>query len=157
MVRKFGENDRELVRLALEQCLAIKLKRPGRRRKVMTDEAGNVYWIMGYGDWHGIERDMINTLEPDHDALLVIARRTKQAIRVFTGPLQPILQNLERLTIVQSGQLQFDLDDACGKLVIKQIPQATLDLLTEFNRKADVPGVVPAEFQTQTLPGPARP
>lgn len=132
MARKFGENDRELVRLALEQCLAIKLKRPGRRRKVMTDEAGRVYWIMGYGDWHGIGPDMIDTLGSDHDTLLVIARRTKETIRVFAGPLRPLLQKVEQLPVAQSGQVQFHLDDACGKLVVKEVPEATLDLLTEF-------------------------
>lgn len=129
---KFGEYDRELVRLALEQCLEIKLKRPGRRRKVMMDEAGRVYWIMGYGDWHGIEQDMIDDLEPDHDALLVIARRAGETVKVFAGPLRPLLQKLEQLTVSQSGQLQFDLDDTCGKLVVKQVPEATLNLLTEF-------------------------
>ncbi len=132
MVRKFGENDRERVRLALEQFLGIKLTRPGRRRKVMVDEAGRVYWIMGYGDWHGIEPDMIDDLAPAHDALLVIARRMKRTIRLFAGPLRPILQNLEQLTVAESGQLQFNLKDTGGKLIVKEVPQATLDLLTEF-------------------------
>jgi hypothetical protein len=99
----------------------------------MTDEAGRIYWIMGYGDWHGIEPDMIDALEPDHNALLVIARRAKQTIKVFAGPLRPLLQKLGQLAIAESGQLQFDLDDARGKLVVKQVPEATLDLLTEFN------------------------
>jgi len=133
MARKFGENDRELVRLALEQRLAINLHRPGPRRKVMMDEAGRVYWIMGYGDWHGIEPDMIDALDPDHDALLVIARRAKQTIKVFAGPLRPLLQKLEQLAVAQSGQLQFDLDERDGKLVVKQVSEATLDLLIEFN------------------------
>lgn len=132
MVRKFGENDREIVRLALEKRLETKLSRPGPRRKVMMDEAGRVYWIIGYGDWHGIEPDMIDALEPDHDALLVVARRAKQTIRVFAGPLRPLLQKVGQLTVAQSGQLQFDLDERGGQLVVKQVPEVTLDLLTEF-------------------------
>jgi len=70
----------------------------------MTDEVGRVYWIMGYGDWHGIEPDMIDALRRDHDALLVIARRTKQTIRVFAGPLRPLLHKSENLPVAKSGR-----------------------------------------------------
>jgi hypothetical protein len=145
-IQKFGEGDRELLRSAVERCLGVRLTRTsGSRRKVLTDQAGNTYWLMGYGLWHGIAPDMVRDLAPDREHGLVVARRAGNKVRAFLGPLRPLLLNAGKLVVTTRGERHFDLAERGAQLYVTHIPEVVLSFLAEYDaspqevvRSADV-------------------
>lgn len=95
---KFDQADRRAVIRALESHLGVQLSPVGRRRKWLRDNDGRSYWVLGgYGEWHGIPEEMIDEeVKNPTTGMLVIAKRRREALQVFVGPIDPILRNRNR-------------------------------------------------------------
>ena len=137
--RKFDELDRQRTIKELERQFGVKLSQCGSRRKSLTDESGNTFWVLGgYEEWHGIPKDMIEAeRHSDRDGTMVIAKRTEQTIKIFTGPLQPLVCNAGRLPVNQDGDFQFNLIWKRCQAVIDELSEVNLDLLAEVDYPLD--------------------
>ena len=131
---KFDETDRRAVIRVLEEELDICLSRVGRRRKWLRDEEGRDFWVIGgYDEWHGIPEEMMDAcIDKSCDGVLVFAKRERGALRIFTGPLEPVIRNRRKLYRAHrsSGDYQFTVAQRGDRIHIKQIPGATLRRLT---------------------------
>ncbi len=57
---KFDQSDRNKVIAEVERHLGTKLTPVCGYRKFLEDPSGKSYWIFGgYGDWHGIQSEML--------------------------------------------------------------------------------------------------
>jgi hypothetical protein len=127
---KFDELDRERVIRELERRLGIKLSRARNRRIELTDDTGNTFVVLGgVGEWHGLPKELV-----DHrkEGTLVIAKRTGERMRVFAGPLGPLVCNAEDLHVHESGDYSFNVAWRHDYAVIQEIPSARLPFLCEL-------------------------
>lgn len=132
--QKFDDYDRARTIGAIEELLGATLKKVGTRRKFLVDETGTPYWIFGgYEDWHGFPEKMIaDARMGDPNGSLVIARRTKTKIKVYLGPLGPLLYNGDKLHATKERDRQFNLNWKNDHPNIKEIPEIHFELLTEI-------------------------
>ncbi len=127
---KFDELDRDRVIREAEQHLGVRLSRSRRRPKILTDDAGNTFVVLGgVGEWHGLPKELV---EHRQEGTLVITKRTGERLRVFTGPLGPLVRNADRLHAHDSGDFSFNVALRYDHAVIQEIPGARLSLLCEF-------------------------
>lgn len=129
-LKKFDELDREQVISELERHLGVTLSRSGRRRIKLTDDFGNTFIVLGgVGEWHGLPKELV---EHCKEGTLVIAKRTGERIRVFTGSLGPLVRNVDSLHAHDSGNISFNVAWRSDHAVIEEIPFERLPLLCEF-------------------------
>ena len=128
---KFDETDRSKVISEVERHFGTKLSRVGRYRKFLQDPSGKSYWVFGgYDDWHGITSDMLKEeQERATDGVLVVAKRHKSTIDIFTGPLRPLIVNSRDLSHTQTGDYQFHIAARGNSITIKEVPTLTLKRL----------------------------
>lgn len=133
---KFDELDRERVIREVEQRLGVRLSRFRRRRKVLTDDAGNIFVVLGgVGEWHGLPKELV---EHRQEGTLVFAKRTGETFKVFTGPLGPLVRNADRLYTHDTGEFSFHVECRQDHATIQKIPGAAhLSLLCEFVYKRE--------------------
>ncbi|MHB8309091.1 hypothetical protein [Metallibacterium sp.] len=125
---KFDETDRSKVISEVERHLGTKLSRVGNYRKFLQDASGKSYWVLGgYEDWHGITSDMLKKEQRRAtDGVLVVAKRHKSTIDIFSGPLQPLIANYRDLSHTQTGDYQFNVAIRGNSMTIKEVQGLTL-------------------------------
>lgn len=125
---KFDETDRHRVISEVEKHFGIKLSRFGNYRKFLKDSAGKSYWVFGgYDDWHGIQSAMLEE-EQKHASggILVVAKRHKAKIDIFSGELQPLVSSAQDLAHTQTGGYQFNVVVRGDSMTIKEVSGLTL-------------------------------
>jgi hypothetical protein len=132
--QRFDELDRERAIEELQRHLGVRLTRRGSRRKLLADDQGRQFIVMGgYEEWHGIPGDVMEAARNDHaEWTLVIARRSDRTIRVYAGPMGPLL-HATGLSVNREGQFEFEVVWRGDSALIKQAPGARLQLLTELD------------------------
>lgn len=130
---KYDEYDRKRVIRDIEETLGVRLSRVGTRRKYLRDEVGVSYWVFGgYENWHGIPPDMMQAeAESDSDGVLVIAKRKKNEISIFSGPLRPLVNNQDGLAHTKRGDFQFNVRILGRHMFIAEVPDLVLTELGE--------------------------
>lgn len=148
---KFDEHDRGVVIAEVERHLAVTLRRVGRYRKFLQDDAGRSYWIFGgYEDWHGIKADMLKDEQKrPTDGVLVVAKRHRTSIDIFIGKLQPLIDNQRDLAHTQAGDYQFNVVIRGNVMTIKEVPDLTLRKLGAPTEAG--PAVDPKLARIQTM------
>ena len=130
---KFDEQDRKKVINEIERHCGVILSRVGSRRKFLEDSQKRSYWVLGgYEDWHGIPPEMMNEEEQRNtDGILVVAKRYKNRIEIYSGSLRTLIQNKEKLSHTIKGDYQFNISIRGSHLFIKEIPGYSLAKLGE--------------------------
>lgn len=121
--QKFDEQDRNKVISEVEKHLGVKLLRVGSYRKFLHDSAGKSYWVFGgYGDWHGIQADMLKEEQSrSSNGVLIIAKRNNISIEIFAGLLQPLVDNSNELSPTNDGDYQFHVCIRGNVMTIKEV------------------------------------
>lgn len=121
---KFDETDRRKVIAELQSHFGVKLSRVGTRRKYLRDENNRTFWVFGgYEDWHGIPAEMMEAEEKrDAEGILVVAKRGKTKIDIYTGPLMPLIKNRKSLSHTQKGEYQFNIRLRGNSLTVHEVP-----------------------------------
>ncbi len=144
---KFDETDRKAVIRVIQDQLGVRLSPVGRHRKWLRDDEGRSYWIL-YGEWHGIPEEMMDAEanEPT-GGILVLAIRKREALQIFTGPLEPVVRNRSRLSRARqtTGAYQFTMTIRGNWVRINQVPGAALRKL------ADVPDTQDEKAKDQSI------
>jgi hypothetical protein len=120
---KFDECDRQKVISAIENHFGVTLAPISGRRKFLEDRSGKIYWLLGgYEDWHGIPKEMF-LLENKRkaDGLLVIAKRYKSKIDIYTGKLNILIESERRLSHTKTGDLQFNITIRNNHMYINEV------------------------------------
>jgi hypothetical protein len=130
---KFDEHDRRKVISEVEDHFSVHLSPVGTRRKFLEDGNGKTFWVLGgYEDWHGIPPEMLEEEERrSTNGVLVVAKRYKSRIDVYSGPLEPLIKNKELLSHAKKGDYQFNINIRGNHLFIKEIPDLSLAVLGE--------------------------
>lgn len=143
MTNRFDAQDRQQVVSRVEKHLGARLYPIGRRQKHLRDDDGNRYWVFGgYGHWHGIPSEMLDIELSGHgEATLVIAIRKKTTIDVYTGTSSTLVLGRSLLSKGKNGDYKFNVVEGNGRLFIREIPSASLSLLSTIHysvaQKAD--------------------
>jgi hypothetical protein len=65
------------------------------------------------------------------DGVLVVAKRYKNIIDIYSGPLQPLIKSKHSLSHTQKGDYQFNIDIRGNHLSIKEVQGLYLTKLGE--------------------------
>ena len=127
---KFDNHDRKRVISEIERYYNVTLHKVGSRDKLLKDDTGKTYWVLGgTGDWHGIPKEMFAAEEKQAtDGVLVIAKRKRNNIEIFVGSLQRLIENKSSLSQTDE-QYQFDLKSSLGAITITKAPNVILKLI----------------------------
>lgn len=130
---KFDEHDRKKVISEVEEHFGVQLSRVGSRRKFLESEGGKTFWVLGgYDDWHGIPPEMVDEEKcRNTNGVLVVAKRYNNRIDIFSGPLQPLIDNKGMLSHTKKGEYQFNINIRGNHLFIKEIQGLSLVKLGE--------------------------
>jgi hypothetical protein len=130
---KFGEYDRRKVIEEIEVRHGVKLTRVRTWPKYLQDENGKSYWIFGgYEDWHGITQGMMKEEEgKGANGILVIAKKYKNRIDIFAGPLRPLIENKACLSRTKKGGYEFNIHVSTNQVIIKEVRNLVLKKLSE--------------------------
>lgn len=130
--KKFDEDDRRRVIAVIERHFDISLRAISSFRKYLRDEQGRRYIVLGgYEDWHGISRRIFALEEASPaDTTLIIAKRTKAAIDIFSGPFRPLLDHKHDLPKTDT-QYEFNLCSGINGLTVREVPNLVLRRLGE--------------------------
>jgi len=128
---KFDETDRYQVIKEIESYFGVKLSPVGSRRKYLQDQNKRTFWVFGgYDDWHGIPSEMMEAEEKRNaDGILVIAKRGRNKIVIYTGALLPLIKSKHTLSHTQKGEYQFNIRERDGFLIINEVPKLRLSKL----------------------------
>ena len=128
---KFDETDRRKVIAEIESHFGVKLSPVGSRRKYLQDQNKRTFWIFGgYEDWHGIPSEMMEAEEKrNSDGILVIAKRGRIKIVIYTGPLLPLIKSKQTLSHTKKGEYQFNIRERGDLLFINEVPKLHLSKL----------------------------
>ncbi len=141
---KFTEYDRKKVINAIEKRFSIKLKPVGDFRKLLHDEVGRLYCIIGaYKTLHNISIDIIKYVEQQiENSNLIIAVRSKYGIQMYIGCLKKLIENKHNLSTTQSGAYLFNTEVTGQCLRVIEINGLLLESImnisySEDDRQAD--------------------
>jgi len=150
-MQKFDETDRDKVISEVERHFGTKLSRVGRYRKFLQDPSGKSYWVLGgYEDWHGITSDMLKEEQSRATGgVLVVSKRHKSTIDIFSGPLGPLIANSRDLSHTQAGDYQFNITIRGNSMTVKEIPTLTLRKLGATQEVG--PALTPALREVEAL------
>lgn len=128
---KFDETDRHKVIEEIESHFGVKLSRVGNRRKYLQDQNKRTFWVFGgYEDWHGFPSEMMEAEEKRNaDGILVIAKRGRSKIVIYTGPLLPLIKSKQTLSHTKKDEYQFNIQERGDLLLIKEVPKLHLSKL----------------------------
>ncbi|GMR20368.1 MAG: hypothetical protein BMS9Abin36_0963 [Gammaproteobacteria bacterium] len=131
--QRFDEQDRKKVISEVETHFGVSLSRVGSRRKFLEDSNHRTFWVLGgYDDWHGIPPDMIEDEEKrNSNGVLIVAKRHKNRIDVFSGSLQLLIVNKAKLAHTKKGDYQFNIHIRGNHLFVKEIAELSLAKLGE--------------------------
>ena len=119
---KFDSLDRNRVIRAVEEYYDVKLERVRRRPKWLQDESGRNWWILGgYGVYHGVPEDMMEAeLQASTAGMLIIAVRKLPDIEIFSGPVEQLCKNRNRLYRARktTGDYQFNIHASGSRLMV---------------------------------------
>ena len=103
---KFDEHDRRKVITELEEHYGVKLYPVGARRKFLEDGEGKAFWVLGgYEDWHGVPPEMVEEeARRSRGGVLIVAKRYKNKIDVYSGPVRPLIENKDNLSHTKEGR-----------------------------------------------------
>lgn len=106
----------------------VKLARVGGYRKFLIDANGKSYWVLGgYEDWHGITAKMMKEEQRRlSDGVLVVAKRYRGKIDIFSGPLQPLIEHSGDLSHTQTAGYQFHITIRGNNLTVNEIQGLSL-------------------------------
>ena len=135
---KFDNHDRKRVVSEIQKIYDVTLRKVGRREKILKDESGKSYWVLGgTGDWHGIPKEMFVAEEKQHiEGLLIIAKRKVNSIDIFAGSLLSLLKNKNLLTVTE-GQYQFDISSKGDNIILKKAPDVRLRKISTIDYTKD--------------------
>lgn len=127
-VQKFDENDRAKVVSELERHFSVELSSTGGYSKFLRDSDGRSFWVFGgYGDWHGFQGEILcEGQSHTDDGVLVIAKRHRTTIDVYTGPLQPLIDSHRSLHRTRNGDYHFHIQVHRSNLYIKEVSELVL-------------------------------
>lgn len=130
--KKFDEHDRQKVIVAIEQHFGISLKKIGSYRKYLSDQHGRRYIVLGgYEDWHGISRNIFDEEEATlGDTTLIIGKRSKTHIEIYSGSFQPLLDSKAHLAKTED-QYVFNLQSSTSGITVREVPNLRLRRLGE--------------------------
>jgi len=128
---KFDETDRRKVIAQIESHYQVKLTRVGTRRKYLQDQNKRSFWVFGgYEDWHGIPAEMMEAEEKRNaDGILIVAKRGRTRIDIYSGPLLLLIKNKKSLAHSQKGEYQFNIRLRGNSLTINEVPGLHLTAL----------------------------
>lgn len=128
---KFDETDRRKVIAELQSHYGVKLTPVGTRRKYLRDQSNRTFWVFGgYDDWHGIPAEMMEAEEKcNAEGILVVAKRGRTRIDIYTGQLLPLIKNKKSLSHTQKGEYQFNIRIKGNCLTINEVPGLHLTAL----------------------------
>ena len=128
---KFDETDRYVVIKKIESHFGVKLSPVGNRRKYLQDQNKRTFWVFGgYDYWHGIPAEMLEAEEKlNADGILVIAKKDRTKIVIYTGPLLPLIKSKHTLSRTQKGEYQFNIRERGDFLIINEVPKLCLSKL----------------------------
>lgn len=128
---KFDETDRRKVIAEIQSHFGVKLTPVGTRRKYLRDQNNRTFWVFGgYEDWHGIPAEMMEAEEKRNaEGILVVAKRGRTRIDIYTGTLLPLIKNKKRLSHTQKGEYQFNIRLRGNSLIIHEVPELHLSAL----------------------------
>jgi hypothetical protein len=130
---KFDELDRERTIELVEQHHGVRLAKVGSRQKFLVDESGIPYLVLGgYGDWHGIPKDILDACRRP-DGKLIVAKRLPSRILVYCCPLGTLLANEHKLSITAAADRQFNIGWSAGIPHIKEVREMRLELIGEVS------------------------
>lgn len=132
---KFSEDDRKQVISKVESVYGLKLSRIENYRKYLQDNSGQRYIILGgYGDWHGIDKNIFFEEEKGrNNTLLIIAKCSPNHIDIYSGNFSIILNNKKRLTVTGDGrQYEFNLITRPDRLLLREIPSMVLNKICQI-------------------------
>ena len=130
---RFSDYDRKRVISELEKNFQVKLSPIGRRKKYLSDAAGNRYCVFGgCGNWHGIPEEIVQAEESSPgDSVLVIAKKYMKFIDIYCGSLGKLIKEKSRLTFTKGRQYEFNIQLQSSRLFIKEISGLALTKLGE--------------------------
>ena len=125
---KFDEIDRSKVIAEIEKHFGVKLAAVGKYKKFLQDATGRSYWVFGgYKDWHGISDKMLEMEKRRSTAgVLVVAKRNRTSIEIFSGQLEPLIANNRDLSHTEKGDHQFNVVIRGNSMTIKELSGLTL-------------------------------
>ena len=133
---RFSDDERNPVVDELESLINIKLKRIGRKKKFLLGSDNLYYCILGgREDWHEIPKEVMDQEEASSGSVyLVIARWLKTRIEMYGGPLKPLFDARQYLTLMKDGDYHLDLTiPENGAISIKQARGTRFPKIHEFN------------------------
>lgn len=135
---KFDLHDRKRVISAIENYLQVKLHKAGSREKLLKDETGKSYWVLGgTGDWHGIPKEMFAEEEKlSSEGVLVIAKRKLNSIDIFVGSLPILIRNKSSLCRTDKDY-QFNVKTFSEGISLKEAPDVRLKKISTIDYTKD--------------------
>ena len=129
---KFDEDDRRRVIAAIEKRFSVSLLAIGSYRKYLRDDRGRRYIVLGgYEEWHGIPKKIFESEKAaPADTILVIAKRSKAAIEIYSGPFRPLLDHRDVLPKT-AKEYVFNLRSSTSGLSVREVPSLLLRRLDE--------------------------
>ena len=120
---KFNELDRVKVISKVEYHFAVKLSPVGRYNKLLRDQSGRSFWVFGgYGNWHGFQEKILREdALASGDGVLVIAKHRMSEIDIYTGSLQPLIDNFHKLHHTSNGDHHFNVEPRGDWLHVKEV------------------------------------
>jgi len=136
---KFDEADRNKVIAEIETHFGVKLSPVGNRKKYLQDQNKRTFWVFGgYEDWHGIPSEMMEAEEKrNSDGILVIAKRGRFKIVIYTGSLLSLIKSKQTLSHTKKGEYQFNIRERGDILLINEVPKLHLSKLGAAAYSAD--------------------
>ena len=133
METRFSDADREMVVNVLEKELQCDLSKTGKLRKIFSDKAGHRYCVVGWGDWHGVPKELIDIRDNSFkETSLVIAKMLKTKIVIYMASIEPLIENKNKLPSTETNYHIHISRIEPDHLRIKEIPSYRLQKLTEF-------------------------
>jgi hypothetical protein len=128
---RFDETDRRKVIAEIQSHYGVKLSPVGTRRKYLRDQNNRTFWVFGgYEDWHGIPAEMMEAEEKRNaEGILVVAKRVRTKIDIYTGPLLPLIISKKSLSHTQKDEYQFNIRIRGNSLSIHEVPGLHLSAL----------------------------
>lgn len=135
---KFDNFDRKQVIVAVENHFQVNLHKAGSREKLLKDDKGKSYWVLGgTGDWHGIPKEMFADEEKQSsDGVLVVAKRKLNSIDIFVGSL-PILIKSKALLCPTDKDYQFNVKTFSEGICLKEAPDVRLKKISTIDYTKD--------------------
>lgn len=139
---KFDYLDRDEVIEWYKNSLGIKLTPIGTKEKYLTDQSDKRYCLLGAReDWHGIDKEIVDNEHDWNDAVLIVATLHKDGIDIYQGPLSPLIQNKNRLTLSRGSggyHYQFNTRVKGNNLCVDQIHSLSLEKIGKANSATDM-------------------